>query len=253
MNYSDTKKIYFASDFHLGVPDFESSLAREKIIVSWLDSIKHDASELFLVGDLFDFWFEYKHVIPKGFSRLIGKLCELQDAGIDVHLFHGNHDLWQFGYFEKEIGCKVHPKPIQITRNKKTFYIAHGDGLGPNQQRFKFVLSIYRNRVMQRLFAMINPSFGIGLANWLSRNSKLKTFEGNKTYLGDEKEHLVIHATQFNELTPTDFFVFGHRHLPFYRTIKNTHIINLGDWFSYNSYAVFDGSALELKYYSNNV
>jgi UDP-2,3-diacylglucosamine hydrolase len=243
------KKIYFASDFHLGVPNLASSLEREKRIVQWLDQIRNDAEEIFLVGDLFDFWFEYKHVIPKGFTRLLGKLAELADSGIRIHLFHGNHDLWQFGYLEQEIGCIVHTKPITIERSNKKFYIAHGDGLGPGQFRFKLILSIYRNRFFQRLFAFFHPYIGMSLAHWFSHQSKLQTFESNNTYLGDDKEYLMQHAQTIARTEQIDYCIFGHRHLAFYKMFNNTAVINLGDWFQVNTYAVFDGT--DVKLYKN--
>lgn len=244
---ADSGKIYFASDFHLGVPDYQSSLIREKRVVRWLDFIKADASAVYLVGDLFDFWFEYKHVIPKGFSRLIGKLCELQDLGIQIHLFHGNHDLWQFGYFEKEIGCTVHDKPITLQLGQHTFYVAHGDGLGPGQTWFKFILSIYRNRFFQRLFALLHPTIGIRVANWFSGQSKLKTAHSDNVFLGNDKEYVILHAEEIMKIQKIDFFIYGHRHLPFDISINGSRILNLGDWFSHNTYAVYDGNKLELN------
>lgn len=239
---------YFASDFHLGVPNFEASLTREKLIVSWLDSIKHNASDIYLVGDLFDFWFEYKTVVPKGFTRLLGKLAELSDAGIRLHIFHGNHDLWQFGYLEQELGCKVYSKPITITLNNQVFHIAHGDGLGPGQRWFKFILSVYRNRFFQRVFAFFHPNIGIGIANWFSANSKKHTFTENAVYYGDDKEHLMLYAKGILAQTAVNYFVFGHRHLPMQKNITaQSQFINLGDWMGYNTYAVFDGNTLSLK------
>lgn len=240
------KKIYFASDFHLGVPEFVTSLEREKRIVQWLDQIRTDAEEIYLVGDLFDFWFEYKHVVPKGFTRLLGKLAELADSDIRIHLFHGNHDLWQFGYLEQEIGCTVHAKPMLITLGGKRFYIAHGDGLGPAQFRFKFILSIYRNRFFQRLFAFFHPYIGMRIAQWFSHQSKIKTFESNNAYLGDDKEYLVQHVQTLLQSQHIDYCIFGHRHLAFHKKIGSTHIINLGDWFQVNTYAVFNGSSVKL-------
>lgn len=240
-------KIYFASDFHLGIPDHSSSLLREKRVVQWLEFVSSDASDIYLVGDLFDFWFEYNKVVPKGFVRLLGKLAELTDKGIRIHIFHGNHDLWQFGYFEKELGCKVYHTPITITLNAKVFHIAHGDGLGPGQSWFKFVLSVYRNRFFQRLFAFFHPSIGIGIANWVSHRSKQQSFESNKTYLGDDKEYLMQYAKQMLQQQQIDYFIFGHRHLPFHKYIQNSAVFNLGDWFSYNTYVVFDGNKAELK------
>jgi len=242
------KKTYFASDFHLGIPDHKSSIEREKKIVHWLDSIKHDASEIYLVGDLFDFWFEFDLVVPKGFVRLLGKLAELSDSGIKIHVFHGNHDLWQFGYLENEIGCKVHSKAIKTEINGKKFYIAHGDGIGPGQTFFKFLLAIYRNYFFQRLFAFFHPSVGLSISYWFSKRSREKTYEGNANYYGD-KEYHVVFAKEFLELEHVDYFIFGHRHLAMDVEVKNSHVINLGDWIKQFSYAVFDGEKLELKKY----
>lgn len=246
---SNRHNIYFASDFHLGVPDAASSLVREKRIVRWLDSIADDASDIYLVGDLFDFWFEFKTVVPKGFVRLLGKLAELSDAGVRIHIFHGNHDLWQFGYLEQELGCKVYPKPKTVSLGGKQFHIAHGDGLGPGQQRFKFILAIYRNYFFQRLFAFFHPNIGIGAANWFSHRSKQQTFTENQEYLGDDKEYLIQYAKQVMQQQPIDYFIFGHRHFPFNKKIGNSNVINLGDWMGYNTYAVFDGKTVELKTY----
>ncbi len=246
---STTKKIYFASDFHLGVPTHADSLVREKRIVSWLDEVSKDASDIYLVGDLFDFWFEYKTVVPKGFVRLLGKLAQLSDSGINLHIFHGNHDLWQFGYLEKEIGCTVYPKPITVNLLGKIFYIAHGDGLGPGQKGFKLILAIYRNYFFQRLFAFFHPNIGLRIANWFSNRSKQQTFTENATYLGDDKEYLLLYAKECLKKQAIDYFILGHRHFPFDRIIEHTHVINLGDWMEYNTYAVYDGITLELKKY----
>jgi len=241
--------IYFASDFHLGVPDYSSSIEREKRIVRWLDTIAKDASDIYLVGDLFDFWFEYKTVVPKGFVRLLGKLAQLSDDGIRLHLFHGNHDLWQFGYLQKEIGCTIYPKPITIHLKGKVFHIAHGDGLGPGQKWFKFILAIYRNFLFQRLFAFFHPNIGITIANWFSNKSKQQTYTESQTFLGDDKEYLMLYAKAVCNKQEVDYFIFGHRHFPFDKQMNNSQIINLGDWMSYNTYAVFDGKTLELKKY----
>ncbi len=241
------KKIYFASDFHLGIPDAASSFEREKRIIRWLDEIKNDCAELFIVGDVFDFWFEYKTVVPKGFVRLQAKFAEFADAKIPVHFFHGNHDLWQFGYFEKELGVQVHAKPIEREFNGKRFYIAHGDGLGAGQWRFKFILWIYRNKFLQNVFGFIHPNVGIGLANWLSHRSKLKTYNGNFTF-HKEEEFLIKHCRELLKTEKFDYLIFGHRHLPMeYDLGKGSAYINLGDWINFNTYVVFDGNKLELK------
>jgi UDP-2,3-diacylglucosamine hydrolase len=244
---STKKNIYFASDFHLGIPDYASSLEREKRIVRWLDSIKNDAAEIYLVGDLFDFWFEYDKVVPKGFTRLLGKMAEICDAGVPMHVFHGNHDLWMFGYLEREIGCIVHAKPIIKELNGKKFYIAHGDGLGPGQKWFKFILSVYRNYFFQRLFAFFHPSIGVSIANWFSHKSKQNYFEENAHYYGDDKEFHMLFAKEHLQHNPIDYFILGHRHLPMDKIIGNAHVINLGDWMSYYTYAVFNGEETVLK------
>lgn len=240
------KKVYFASDFHLGIPDEKSSSEREQRIIRWLNSIQPDCAELYILGDIFDFWFEYKTVIPKGFVRLQAKFAEFTDAGIPVHFFHGNHDLWQFGYFEKELGVAVHAQPIIREINGKRFYIGHGDGLGPEQRWFKFILWIYRNRLFQKLFAFFHPNIGIGLANWFSHQSKLQTFDGNFTFY-EEKEYLIRHCRELLKEKQIDYFVFGHRHLPMiYALNPQSQYINLGDWIGFNTYAQFDGNQMEL-------
>ena len=251
MHVTTGKKIYFASDLHLGIPDHASSLEREKRFVRFLDSIKHDAAEIYLVGDLFDFWFEFDKVVPKGFTRLLGKLAELCDAGIPLYIFHGNHDLWQFGYLEKELGCTVYAKPIVREFNGKKFYIAHGDGIGPGQKWFKFILGIYRNYFFQRLFAFFHPSIGITTANWFSNRSKQNSFEHNTEYFGDDKEYHLLFAKEYLKQEKIDYFILGHRHLPMDKIVGDAHVINLGDWMTYNTYVVFDGEKLELKKYED--
>lgn len=242
------KKIYFASDFHLGIPSREESFQREQRLVRWLNQIKNDCEALFIVGDIFDFWFEYKLVVPKGFVRLQAKIAEFTDAGIPVHFFHGNHDLWQFGYFEEELGVKVHKEPKVFNLLGKDFYIGHGDGLGSGQYKFKLILWIYRNWFFQRLFAFFHPSIGIGLANWFSHQSKLKTFDGNFKFYGEE-EHLIQHCRQLlKQGKRYPYYIFGHRHLPMeYELEPNARYVNLGDWIGFNTYAVFDGENLMLQ------
>jgi len=246
-NFSAHKKTFFASDFHLGVPDFSSSRNREKRIVNWLDSIKEEAESVYLVGDLFDFWFEYKKVVPRGFTRLLGKLGELSDSGIKIHIFHGNHDMWQFGYLEEELGCEVHNGLVYTEIAGKKFCIAHGDGLGPEQRWFKFILSIYRNRFFQRLFGAMHPLWGIGMAEWFSNRSKEKTAKTGEKFMGNDKEYLIRFANEQQKIRPVDFYVFGHRHLALDIDIGTARVINLGDWFTKNTCAVFDNQNIELK------
>ncbi len=242
------KKIYFASDFHLGVPDYESSREREDRIVRWLNEISKDAEEIYLVGDLFDFWFEYKHAVPRGYIRLLGKLAELSDSGIKITLFTGNHDMWIFDYLPKEIGCELYRKPIEREYNGKQFIIGHGDGLGPGDKGYKFIKKVFASKVCQWLFARLHPNFGIGLANFFSRRSRKMTGEADDQYFGEE-EWLVIYSNEILEKKKVDYFVFGHRHYPMDITLKNGHsrYLNLGEWIKYNTYAVFDGENLEMK------
>jgi UDP-2,3-diacylglucosamine hydrolase len=239
--------IYFLSDFHLGAPDYENSLVREKKIVSFLDSIKKDASEVYLLGDVFDFWFEYKKVVPKGYVRLLGKLAEFSDAGIKLHYFTGNHDMWVFGYLEKEIGAKIEHGPVTREINGKKFYIAHGDGLGPADFGYKFIKKIFANKICQWLFARIHPNLGIRIAEFWSAKSRIAT-EDIKFH--GEDEWLIIHARNILQKEHFDYFIFGHRHIPLdYKLSDKSRYINLGEWLTHFSYAVFDGKEVELKYY----
>ena len=240
------KKIYFASDFHLGIPDYDSSLEREKKIVRWLDTIKHDAEEIYLLGDVFDFWFEYKTVVPRGFVRLLGKIAELTDAGIPVHWFTGNHDMWIFNHVPKELNVIMHRAPVQKEYNGKKFFIAHGDGLGPGDYGYKFIKKVFASRVCQWLFARFHPNFGIWFANYWSGKSRIATGRTEEKYMGDEKEFLTVYSKEILSKEYFDYLIFGHRHLPLDIKINQSRYINLGDWVRYFTYAVFDGNELQL-------
>ncbi|MDX1667567.1 MAG: UDP-2,3-diacylglucosamine diphosphatase [Saprospiraceae bacterium] len=246
------KKTYFASDFHLGIDARLTSRERERQIVRWLDSIKHDARAIYLVGDLFDFWFEYKRVIPKGHVRLLGKLGELRDAGIPIYFFTGNHDMWIFRFFEEELDIPTHRQPIVREIEGKTFFIGHGDGLGPGDYGYKMIKRLFASRICQWFFERLHPNFGIWLANFWSGQSRLANPEASE-FLGEEKEWLITYAHKKLEELDVDYFVFGHRHLPIDHTLKNgrSRYINLGDWMHYNSYAVFDGRELRLEFFEN--
>jgi UDP-2,3-diacylglucosamine hydrolase len=245
------KKIYFLSDFHLGAPDHASSLKREKCIVQFLSTIEQDAEGIFIVGDLFDFWFEYKTVVPKGYVRILGKLAELTDRGIPVYFFTGNHDMWMSGYFEKELNIPVYHEPKQFNFAGRKFLIGHGDGLGPGDEGYKFIKKVFRNRLCRWLFGALHPSWGMGLANYFSRKSRQATGSTDEHFLGADKEWLIIYCKETLEKEHFDYFVFGHRHLPIdFKLNNNSRYINLGDWIRYNSYAVFDGVEVELKYFS---
>lgn len=244
------KKIYFASDFHLGVPTYEKSLAREKRIINWLDSIEHDAQEIFLLGDVFDFWFEYKNAIPKGFVRLQGKIANLTDKGIKVHWFLGNHDMWIFGYIPKELGVELHQSEIERVFNDKLFFIGHGDGLGPGDKGYKIIKKIFRAKFFQWCFARLHPNLGIGIANFWSRSSRKKTGDDDSVFYGEDKEMLVLYCKEKIKKKNYNFFMFGHRHYPMDIKISETsRYINTGDWFKKDTYAVFDGEKMELLEY----
>lgn len=246
------KKIYFLSDFHLGAPDYATSLEREKRIVRFLEEIRQDAAVIFILGDMFDFWYEYKRVVPKGFVRILGKLAELSDAGIEMHFFVGNHDMWMNGYFEKELNIQVYFEHKEFTFNDKLFVIGHGDGLGPGDHKYKFLKKVFRNRIARSLFGVLHPSIGIGLADYFSRKSRAATGSTDEHFLGEENEWLISFAKDELKKKHIDFFVFGHRHLPIeFKLPQNSLYINLGDWIRYNTYAVFDGTELHLKTYSN--
>ncbi|MCB0458759.1 MAG: UDP-2,3-diacylglucosamine diphosphatase [Flavobacteriaceae bacterium] len=245
---SPNKKIYFASDQHFGIPNYDKSLEREKKFVHWLDTIKKDAEVLFLLGDLFDFWFEYKRVVPKGFVRVLGKLSELRDAGIPVYFFVGNHDLWMHGYFEQELNIPVYHTPKEFTLNGKEFLIGHGDGLGPGDKGYKRMKKVFTNPFCKWLFKWLHPDIGVKLAQYLSTKNKLISGEEDVKFLGEENEWLVQYAKKKLETKHYDYFVFGHRHLPMEIEVSNaSKYINLGDWITHFTYAVFDGKELELK------
>lgn len=244
------RKIYFASDFHLGAPNRAASLEREQKIVRWLEMIQKDAQSLYLMGDLFDFWFEYKHVVPKGYIRFLGKLAEISDAGIDLHIFVGNHDLWMKDYLSQELNAQIYTKPIEREWGGKKFYLAHGDGLGPGDYGYKMLKKVFTNPIAQWLFAFLHPYWGIGLATYSSQTSRnAQIGDGTDVYLGDDKEWLFQHAKTVSAQKPSiDYFVFGHRHLPIDRKVNaKSRYVNLGDWINYFTYAEFDGKDLLLK------
>jgi UDP-2,3-diacylglucosamine hydrolase len=247
---SKGKKVYFASDNHLGAPDMEQSLTREKKFVAWLDEIKLDAGAIFLLGDLFDFWFEYKTVVPKGFTRTFGKLAEISDAGIPIYYFVGNHDLWMNGYFEEELNIPVYHTPQEYLVNGTSFFIGHGDGLGPDDKGYKRMKKLFTNPIAKWFFRWLHPDWGVKLAQYFSVKNKLISGDEDAKFLGDEKEWLVQYAKRKLETKHYDHFIFGHRHLPLEIDLNGkSRYTNLGDWINYYTYAVFDGERLSLEKY----
>lgn len=239
--------IYFASDFHLGMPNYAESLEREKEIVRFLEKASEDATEIYLLGDIFDFWFEYKHAVPKGFVRILGCIAKITDAGIPVTIFKGNHDMWMFGYLEQECGVQIVSNELEMERNGKRFYLHHGDGLGPGDKGYKIIKKIFRSGVNQWLFERLHPNFGIWLAGRLSKRSRLAQKDNYEEYLGDDKEFLTLFCKEFLKEKHVDYFIFGHRHLPLdIKVGENSCYVNLGEWLHHRSYAKFNGKDLEL-------
>ncbi len=252
MNLEQGKNIYFLSDFHLGVPTYEASLQREKLIVRFLSEIEDKATAIFIVGDMFDFWYEYKHVVPKGYIRLLGKLAQLADKGIQLHFFVGNHDMWMKSYMQQELNMPVYFEPKEFEWNGKQFLIGHGDGLGPGDKGYKRLKKIFRSPVCQWAFGVLPPQIGIGVANYMSRRSRAKTGTTEEVFLGDDKEWLIQYCRQRLQQKHYDYFIFGHRHLPIdFKLTEHSRYINLGDWLTFFTYAVFDGNDTTLASYTS--
>ena len=242
------RNIYFISDVHLGLYPPEQSARRERILVEWLDTITNDASELYLLGDIFDFWHEYKHVVPRGHTRFIGKLAEMADRGIKLHYFTGNHDIWVYDYLPSEIGLTLYRQPVIREMNGKRFFIGHGDGIGPGDQRYKLMKWGFTNKVLQWMFARIHPNASMAFGKRWSKGSRYAKGIVAESYRGDNQEFQVVFASQTLKHEHFDYFIFGHRHIPFVINLKSgSKVVNLGDWISHFTYAVWDGSELLLK------
>lgn len=251
INLKGKQKVFFASDFHLGAPNHGSSKKREEKIVKWLDEIAPEAAAIFLVGDIFDFWFEYDKVIPKGFLHFIAKITSLRSNGIPIFFFTGNHDLWMQNYFTQELDIPVFKNPIEMEINHKKFLIGHGDGLGPGDKKYKFLKMIFTNKMCQWLFKWLHPDIGIAIAHRWSQNSRITN--NNKEegeFKGEEKEWLFQYCKQVEMKMHFDYYIFGHRHLPLELPIgKNATYFNLGEWVSQCNYGEFNGENFELKKY----
>ncbi len=243
----ENKKVYFASDFHLGSPSYSISLEREKKVVRWLNSIKNDAQCLFILGDIFDFWFEYKHAIPRGYPRLMGCLAGLRDAGIEIFFFTGNHDMWMHDYFPAEFGIRVFKRPVSARINSTEFMLGHGDGLGPGDFTYKLIKKIFENSFCRWLFRWIHPDWGIPLANFLSKNSRDKNLKKDLEFLGDN-EWILQHCREVESMDHHDIYMFGHRHLPMDVNVnEKSRYLNLGDWMNHCTYAVMTGNEISLE------
>ena len=247
MEIATGKKVYFLSDFHLGAPNEVESRKREDRLVRFLQDARKDAGVIFIVGDIFDFWFEYKTVVPKGFVRILGTLAQMADEGIQLHIFTGNHDLWMQDYLSKELNATLYFEPQQFTIQNKQFLIGHGDGLGPGDNGYKRLKKIFTNPICQWLFRWLHPDAGIQLANYFSRKSRAKTGNTDELFLGEDKEWLILYTKEQAKTRAIDFFIFGHRHYAMdFKINEKSRYINLGDWIRLNTYAVFDGKDVQL-------
>ena len=245
-----SKRIYFCSDNHLGSPNRNLSLEREKIFITWLDQIKIDAQAIFFLGDLFDFWFEYKKVVPKGFTRLFGKLAELSDSGIELFFFVGNHDCWIGNYFEDELGINVFHKKVDLNIDNYNILIGHGDGLGPGDNKYKFLKLLFRNPILKKLFSFIHPDIGISLGSFLSQKNKILS-GSEKVFESEDKEMLFSYCKDVLKTKYYHFFIFGHRHIPLELDLgNNSKYFNTGDWITHFSYLVYDGNSFNLNYFN---
>ncbi len=241
------KKVYFASDFHLGAPDWDNSFEREKKIIRWLESIEPDAKAIFLVGDIFDFWFEYKHTVPRGFIRFLGKIAALKDKGIPIYFFTGNHDMWMFDYFPRELNIPIIRKPISFLINDKKIFIGHGDGLGPGDSFYKFLKKIFASSFFQWLFRRAHPNLGMGIAKYWSKNSRLTNNKKDDEFKGNN-EWLLTYSQEIEAQSHHDLYIFGHRHLPLdLEVAKNSRYINLGEWVNHYTYLEIDEKSATLK------
>jgi len=246
--------VYFASDFHLGIDALHSSAERERRIVAWLEGCRQDAEAIYLVGDLFEFWFEWKRVVPRGYVRFLGKLAELVDAGIPIHVFTGNHDMWLFDYLEKEIGVQIHRERIWIEHQGKRILVGHGDGLGPNDYGYKRLKRLFRFKPARWLLTRFHPNFTIWIASFWSNFSRNHQPE-EKQFLGADKEWLVAYSERKLAQDPRiDYFIFGHRHLPIEYLLSNEKSIyfNLGEWLNYYTYVRLANGIAELKTYQTH-
>ncbi|OFY48663.1 MAG: hypothetical protein A2W85_05865 [Bacteroidetes bacterium GWF2_41_31] len=249
-------KLYFASDFHLGIPDYSRSLIREKLLVSWLTEVSKDAAEIFLMGDIFDFWFEYSTVVPKGFVRLLGKIAEITDQGIPVHVFRGNHDVWAFDYLTKELNVHLYRNPVVREFGGSTFYLAHGDGLGPGDHGYKFLKKVFEFKPNQFLFKWMHPDIGTRLGLYFSGRSRLANVAkaGKFENVPEQQKQILVQFAkdQLIDFPDVNFFIFGHRHVPVLEKIgEDTSLVILGDWITHFTYAVFDQGNMQLLTYDH--
>ena len=246
------KNVYFLSDAHLGSLAIDHSRMHERRLVRFLDSIKNKAAAIYLLGDMFDFWYEFKYVVPRGYTRFLGKLSELSDMGVEIHYFTGNHDIWAFDYLEKECGVILHKQPLTTEIYGKIFLLAHGDGLGDPDKKFKFLRALFHSKVCQFLFSSINPRWSMWLGLTWAKHSRMKRNNNEEpTYMGENREHLVLYTKEYIKTHPdVDYFIYGHRHIEIdLQLSRKSRMIVLGDWITQFSYVVYDGEHMFMSEY----
>lgn len=246
------KNVYFLSDAHLGSRAIEHRRTQERKLVRFLDDIKDKASAIYLLGDIFDFWYEYKEVVPKGYTRFLGKISEITDMGVEVHFFIGNHDIWCDDYLEKECGVIMHRSPFTVDMNGKVFYLAHGDGLGDPSKSFRILRKMFHSKFLRKCFSSLHPRWGVDFGlNWAKHSREKRVNGKDPEFMGEKNEFLVRFSKEYLEKHPDiNFFIFGHRHIMLDLMLsRTTRTIILGDWINYFSYAVFDGEHLFLEQY----
>ncbi|MDO4789609.1 MAG: UDP-2,3-diacylglucosamine diphosphatase [Porphyromonas sp.] len=258
-NIPQGKSVYFFSDVHLGSPYHKSPVDLERQLVRWLRSIEEDACMVVMLGDIFDYWFEYKDVVPSGFTRFLGQIARMSDLGIEMHFFTGNHDIWSFGYLEQELGVKLHKGSWECLIGGKRFFMAHGDEYDYRSKGFRLIRSIFHNRVCQKLYAAIHPRWTVGLAHFWSNYSRKKGIEKkygeNPDFVDEDDNYLIVWTKKYlseikGEKEKPDIFVFGHLHkLVDLMLPDRRRIVILGDWIKYNSYAKWDGNQISLELY----
>ena len=246
------KNVYIISDAHLGSWAIPHQRMQERRLVRFLDDIKHKAAAGYLLGDMFDFWYDWKYAVPKGYTRFLGKISELTDMGVEVHYFTGNHDIWMYGYLEKECGVILHKQPLTTEIYGKVFLMAHGDGLGDPDKKFKFIRSMFRNKVCQRLFSTLHPRWSMWFGQTWAKHSRMKRADGKEPpYMGEDKEFLVLYTKEYIKTHPEiDYFIYGHRHIELDLMLsRKSRMMIIGDWIWQFTYVVFDGEHLLLEEY----
>ncbi len=247
------KPIYFIADAHLGSWAVSHHRTQERRLVRFLDDIKNKAGAVYMLGDMFDFWYEWRRVVPRGFTRFLGKISELTDLGVEVHYFIGNHDIWAFDYLNRECGVVLHREPLTTELYGKEFFIAHGDGMGDPKKSFHIIRSIFHNKTCQWMFSrLLHPNVAMRFGLTWARHSRLKREEGEEPpYMGEDKEYLVLFTKEYKKTHPNiDFFIYGHRHIELDLVLsRDTRMLVLGDWITQFTYARWDGEHLTLANY----